>query len=159
MGDYERCAEVCEDRGFARQAALLRAVGEGRGRAYVVQPTHWIEEGWDWDEAGEPGPAANRKIYLDREAAEKVARERSAQVLRGFGSPHGIELTYSFDYLTNLSRSEFCARVAEILGTPYRLPADNEPLIPESATDEQLLRIVPLLSIEFFTVATVPIAP
>ena len=158
MGDYERCADLCDDRGFARQAALLREVGAGHGRAYVVEPSRRVNE-MGWYDAGEPKPEreTTRTVFLDREAAERFAHERSAQVMRGFVI--GIDLAYGFEYLTSLSRDEFCARVGDILGRPYRLPAEGEPLIPESATDEQLLRIVPLLNLEFCTVVAVDIAP
>jgi hypothetical protein len=153
MSDYERCADLCDDRGFARQAALLREVGDGRGRAYVVQPTRWME-GSGWDDAGDPESEreTTQRVFLDREAAERLARERSARALRGY-------VGYLFEYMTSLSPDEFSARVGEILGRPYQLPTGDEPLIPESATDEQLLRIVPLLNVASYTVVAVNIAP
>jgi hypothetical protein len=158
MSDYERCADLCDDRGFARQTALLREVGSGRGHAYVVETPHWVDQ-LGWYGAGEPKPEreTTRTVFLDREAAERSARERSARVMRGYVL--GIDLEYSFEYLTSLSRREFCSRVGEILGRPYQLPKGREPLIPESATDEQLLRIVPLLNLEPCTVVAVDISP
>lgn len=156
MGDYEKCADLCDDRGFARQAALLRDVGGGRGRAYVVGASSWLDE-FAWDDEREPGPdEATRTVFLDREAAERFAREQSARVMRGFLMPRGI---YIIEYLTSLSNDEFCSRVGEILGDSYELPAEGEPLIPESATDAQLLRIVSLLNLELCTVVAVEIAP
>jgi hypothetical protein len=160
MSDYERCADLCDDRGFARQAALLREVGAGRGHAYIVVASNWRDE-LCWYGARDPAPEreTTRTAFLDREAAEHFADERSAQVMRGFVMPSDIDLAYSFEYLTRLSREEFCERVGEILGRPYQFPAKGEPLIPESATESQLLRILPLLNMDLCMVVAVEIAP
>jgi hypothetical protein len=159
MSNYKRCAELCDDRGFARQAALLREVGAGRGRAYLVDTPHWVKVGLGWDVAGEPGRETTRTVFLDLEDAERFARELSARALRGSVVQSGVVFTHYFRFLTMLPRDDFCSRVGEILGRPYRLPAGRKPLIPETATDEQLLRIVPLLNLEFCTVVAVDIAP
>ena len=161
MSDYERCADLCDDRGFARQAALMREVEAGRGRAYVVETSRWFNE-LGWYDVREPEPESEtpRMIFLDREAAERSARERSARVIRGFVMPSGVELSsYFFDYLTSLSRDEFRVRVGEITGRPYQFPAGGEPLIPASATDAQLLQIALLLNLQLCTVVAVEIAP
>jgi hypothetical protein len=161
MGDYERCADLCDDRGFARQAALLREVGAGHGRAYVVEETRRVDDESEWDDAEEPAPEpeTTRTVFLDRKAAERFAREMSARALRGLVARFDLRTGDSFQYLTSLSRAEFCSLVGEILGRPYQLPAQGEPLIPGPATDAKLLRIVPLLNLEFCTVVAVDIAP
>ncbi|HEU5118127.1 MAG TPA: hypothetical protein VFT74_16015 [Isosphaeraceae bacterium] len=158
MSEYERCAELCEDRGFTRQAALLREVGAGRGRAYAVEMSQWTKEMSHWDVAEEqeayPESERTQPVFLDREAAEQFALELSAQALRTFA----LAFPMDPEYFTNLSRDELCERVGEILGRPYHLPEEGEPLIPEPVTDEQLLRIVPLLTLEFYLVVEVDIA-
>jgi hypothetical protein len=167
MSDYEACADLCDDRGFARQAALLREVGAGRARAHVVEASRWTKEqferveDFDLDEAGESEPAREtpRVVFLDREAAERSAFERSALALRSLVVPFDLSLDYDFRFVSNLSRDEFCACVSEILGRPYRLPEASGPLIPEPVTYAQLRRIVPLLNWELYTVVAVDIAP
>ena len=114
---------------------------------------------WDAAEGPEPERETSRTVFLDREAAERLARELTVRALRSFVVPFDSHTGHYFLNLTSLSRAEFCSRVGEILGRRYHLPAESEPLIPESATDAQLLRIVPLLNLEFCTVVAVDIAP
>ena len=161
MSEYERCADLCDDRGFARQAALLREVGAGRCRAYVVEESRRAAEALGWDEPAGPEPESRttRTVLLNRDAADRFARGLTARALRGMVVPRGIDPAYLFEYLTGLPRDDFCSRIGEILGRPYRLPGAGEPLIPESATDALLLRIVARLNLELFTVAAVDIAP
>ena len=64
MDDYLACSDLCEEQGFLRQAELLRAVGRGQGRAFLVleRGYHYNDYNYDLDRQGQP-----RTVFLDRD--------------------------------------------------------------------------------------------
>jgi hypothetical protein len=149
MSDYEVCANLCDDRGFTRQAALLRAIGQEGLRIFTVCERLQSEDRFLDDHGGVP-----RALFFDREDAEREARRRDVLALRErnlYGYCEG-----EISYFTGLTRWEFERQVSLILGTDYTLPdpgTHNGPLFPAGATDEQILAVSRLFEAQFFYVA------
>jgi hypothetical protein len=147
MDDFAACAELCESHGFSGPADILRTLADGRLRLYLVRalvPFHGAEfYGFDTEDLSPAG----RKVFLDPAAADRHARSLTARALRNF------KLAEYNSHPSNLSEGEYCREVGAILGVPYQPP--DEPgarVFPEWATDEQLLRLVPILDVELFDV-------
>ena len=148
MSEYERCAELCEDHGFARQATLLRAVARGELRVFAVcdrlrDDSFFVDEG--------SVPVA---LFLDREDAESDARRREMLAFRTLNLYEYCEGDISF--VSNRTHAELEREVSAILGTDYKLPDPDThkgPLFPADATDEQIGAVSRLLNVRFFSVA------
>src|SRR5262249_44167285 len=115
MDDFRACAELCEENGFPRQAALFRTLAGGR-KAYVVvergtQSYSHDPNSLSLDERGEP-----RAIYLDREQADRVAGLWNARKFREHNVARFCYDIQDLDAITELDAEELAGRVGEILG-------------------------------------------
>jgi hypothetical protein len=149
MDDFAACAGLCEEYGFPRQAALLRAVAQGAMRAFAVCE-RLVRD--DWLLADEGGvPVA---LFLDREDAERDARRRDVLAFRTLNLYAYCEGDISF--ITDRTLAELEREVSAILGTGYELPDPDThkgPLFPADATDEQIRAVSRLFDVQFFYVA------
>jgi hypothetical protein len=154
MSDDLVCSDFCEERGFARPADLLRALGGGQQTVYVV-----MERGAEYnDNIMAPNAAGDPKwVFLDRAEAENAAAERGARWHR----EHNIlDYCYELKDVTSYPAGELARRISEILGRPYDLPGEGEPtyagsegpLVEGPVTDEQMRRIAELFTLKFFYV-------
>lgn len=145
------CSDFCEEKGFARSAELLRAVGGGR-TVYVV-----MERGAEYNDeimapyiGGDP-----RWAFLDRTEAEKAAADRNASWHR---QNNILEFCYQLKDITPHPAAELARRISEILGRPFELPDEDdfdptgEPLVEGPVTDEQMRKISELFTLKFFYV-------
>jgi hypothetical protein len=153
MSDYEACAALCEEYGFPRQAALLRAVAQGGLRVFAVCARLPQDEFLDLVRGD---PVA---LFLDRKDAERDARRRHVLAFRTLNLYEycGGEI----DYLTDRTPEEFEREVSAILGTEYKLPdpgTHTGPLLPADATDEQVRAVARLFEDHFFYVAELEFA-
>jgi hypothetical protein len=153
--DYAASADLCEEHGLVDSAKILRAVAGGKCVAYMVRPDVYRVQ------LGEiSGPLVEavdrtRRLFLDREAAERHAIDLKAAFLREFSPP-----PYERPYMLKVPEPEFCRRVSAILKVDYRLPdALPATLFPGWASHEQLREIAPLFSAEFFEVVAVSMVP
>jgi hypothetical protein len=155
VDDYLACSDLCEEKGFVRQAALLRAAAGEGGKVYLV-----VERGVEYNDEHnyltEDYGSAPRALFLDRAEAEQTARLRTARRLREtpleeFGL--GTE-----DY-TSLSEAELNRRVSQILGTNFTLwvgDYHNSGPYPASATDAQMIEVSALFDkLQFYYVLEV----
>lgn len=145
------CSDFCEERGYARPAELLRALGGGQRSVYVV-----LERGAEYDDCiMSPNAGGDPKwIFLDRAEAEDAAAERDARWHR----EHNI-LGYCYDLkdVTPYPDYELARRISEILGRPYELPYRDRPLyygslVEGPVTGEQMRKIAALFTLKFFYV-------
>lgn len=137
MTDYEKCAEVCEEYGFARQAALLRAVAQGGLWLFAVCERSRSDDGFLNDQGGVPVA-----LFLDREDAERDARRRDLLAYRTLNLYEYCDGEIGF--MSGLMNEDFEREVSAILDTNYKLPnprTHKGGLFPVEATDEQLLAI------------------
>lgn len=149
MSDYEACADLCDDRGFARQATLLRAVARGGLRVFAVCERIPNGNGFLDDRGGVPVA-----LFLDREDAEREARRRDLLALRRRNLYEYCE--GEFYALAIGTPDEFEREAAAILGVDYKLPDPDThkgPFFPADATDEQIQAVSRLFEILFFYVA------
>ncbi len=145
------CSDFCEERGFARSAELLRAVGRGR-TVYVV-----MERGAEYnDEIMRPDlSGAPKWAFLERAEAEKAAADRNARWHR---ENNILEYCYQLKDVTPHPAAELSRRISEILGRPFELPDEDdfdptgEPLVDGPVTDEQMRKIAELFTLKFFYV-------
>jgi hypothetical protein len=154
MSDDLVCSDFCEERGFPRQAELLRAVAGQRQPVYLV-----IERGAEYnDEIMSPHAAGEPKsAFLDRAEAERAAAERNA---RWYRQNNILDYCYQLKDVTPYPAGELERRISDILGRSYALPNDGnstfayseEPLVPRPVTDEQMRRIAELFTLKFFYV-------
>ncbi len=149
MSDHERCAEVCEEYGFARQADVLRSVARGGLHAFAV-----CARLGDGDYLEEEGgvPVA---LFLDRAAAESEARRRELLAFRTLNLYEytGInrDITFISDPTEDLEQ-----KISEILGTDYKLPDPDThagSFFPADTTDQQMWALSSLFDVDFFYVA------
>jgi hypothetical protein len=161
VDDYRACAELCEENGFPRQAALFRALGSGR-KAYVVvergtQSYPHDPDQLSLDERGEP-----RAIYLDREQADRAAALWNARKFREHNVARFCYDVQDLDSITELDAEELAGRVGEILGREVDpdelLDRDVESSFFASATDPQMMEIAGLFTMRFFDVVEVSFA-
>ena len=148
------CSDFCEERGFARPAELLRALGGGERTVYVV-----MERGAEYnDEIVSPHPGGDPKwAFLDRGEAERVAAERDA---RWYREHNILDYCYRLKDVTPYPAGELALRISEILGRPYDLPNGGEPTFTHSdellvrgpVTKEQMRKIAELFTLKFFYV-------
>lgn len=155
MSDHERCAEVCEEYGFARQAQMLQAVARGGLRAFAVCERLADDYGSLNGEGGVPVA-----LFLSREDAESDARRREVLAFRTRNLYEYCE--EDIEYITDRSADQFEREVSAILGTDYRLPTPKThagPLFPADATDEQIRSVISLFDeeVHFFYVAELAI--
>jgi hypothetical protein len=150
-------SDLCEEKGFPRQAALLRAVADGAGKAYVV-----AERGFEYNDehdyvSREDGTP--KTLYLDRADAERAAALWNGRRLReidlgGFG--------LDTDDFTSLRQPEVERRVGEILGIRFELFPGGMVAptpFPPSATDEQMAEVAKLFDrLPFYHVIEVEFA-
>ena len=148
------CSDFCEERGFARPAELLRALGGEPRTVYVV-----MERGAEYDDClMSPKVGGDPKwVFLDRAEAEDAAAERGARWHR----EHNI-LGYCYDLkeVTPYPDYELARRISGILGRPYELPDRGHPkyhgydgpLVEGPVTDEQMRKIAELFTLKFFYV-------
>jgi hypothetical protein len=149
MSDFEACAELCEEYGFLRQAALLRAVAREGLRVFAVCERVPHDDRYLDEEGGVP-----RALFLDREDAERDAQRRAVLAFRERNLYEYGE--GEIDFMTDLTSDQFEQEVAAILGTDYRLPDPDThqgPLFPTGATDEQIRAVSRLFRLQFFYVA------
>jgi hypothetical protein len=154
MSDDLVCSDLCEERGFLRQAELLRAVAGERGSVYVV-----MERGAEYnDEIMSPHAEGDpRSAFLDRAEAERVASERNARWHR---ENNILDYCYRLKDVTPYAADELARRISEIIGRPYELPNGghatfakaDEPLVPGPLTGEQMRRIAELFTLKFYYV-------
>jgi hypothetical protein len=148
------CSDLCEERGFARQADLLRALGGGLRTVYVV-----MERGAEYnDEIMDPHLGGDPKwAFLDRAEAERAAAERNARWHR---ENDILDYCYRLKDVTSYPADELAHQISDILGRPYTLSNDGHPtfaradgpLVPAPITDEQMRRIAELFTLKFFYV-------
>jgi hypothetical protein len=149
MDDFAACAELCEEYGFPRQAALLRAVAREGLRVFAVCERVPHEDGF-LNEHGSV-PVA---LFLNREDAEHEAQSRNVLAFRGRNLYEYCEGEIA--YWTGLASDEFERQVTAILGADYKLPDPDThkgPLFPADATDEQIRAVLRLFEDHFFYVA------
>lgn len=154
MSDHLVCSDFCEERGFARPAELLRALGGGGRTVYLV-----MERGAEYnDEIMSPNPGGDpRWIFLDRSEAENAAAERDARWHR---ENNILDYCYDLKEVTSHPPAELARRISQILGRPYDLPGEGEPtfthsderLVQGPVTDEQMRKIAELFTLKFFYV-------
>ncbi len=147
------CADLCEHHGFAAPAAALRALADGRAPFYLVRalmdPEYAIDEGFD---AGDVAPP-DRRVFLDRKAAERYAQALTARAIRNLKTTRERYPSYHYDV-------HFSREVGAILGVPYQIPeTDGIRLFPPEATDTELLRLGEYMLIELFDVAEFAAGP
>jgi hypothetical protein len=148
MSDYEACAELCEEYGFPRQAALLRAVAQEGLQVYAVC-VRLPHDGFVDHQGGDPVA-----LFLDREDAERDAQRRNLLAFRERNLYEYCE--GEIGCMTGLTSDEFEREVTAILGTVYKLPDPNThqgSLFPADATDEQLQAVSGLFEDHLFYVA------
>lgn len=148
MSDYQRCAELCEEYGFARQAEVLRAAAQGTLRVFAVCE-RLRDESFLADEGGVPVA-----LFVDSEDAERDARRREVLAFRTLNLYEYCDGEISF--ISNRTPAELEREISGILGTKYKLPDPDThqgPLFPADATDDQILTISRLFNEEFFYVA------
>jgi hypothetical protein len=148
VGDYEACADLCDDRGFARQAALLRAVARGGLRVFAVCERAVDDFGVLEETGGVP-----RALFLDRADADRDADRRNLLAFRERNLYEYCE--GDIGYVTNLTPEEFERGVGVILGAGYTLPDPDThrgPLLPAGASDEQVRAVLNLFDLQFFHV-------
>ncbi len=155
MSDHEKCAEVCEDHGFARQAGILRAVARGGLRVFAVCERLSDDYGSLTGEGCVPVA-----LFLDRADAEHDARRR--EILAFCTRNLYKYCDKNIAYITDRSADQFEREVSAILGADYRLPAPathSGPLFPADATDEQMQAVFGLFNenTHFFQVAELDI--
>jgi hypothetical protein len=148
------CSDFCEERGFARPAELLRALGGGRRTVYVV-----MERGAEYnDEIMSPNLGGDPKwAFLDRAEAERAAAERNARWHR---ENNILDYCYELKHVTPYPAGELALRISDILGRPYELPDGGEPtfeyhdgpLVEGPVTGEQMRKIADLFTLKFFYV-------
>jgi hypothetical protein len=148
------CSDFCEERGFARPAELLRALGGGGRTLYVV-----MERGAEYnDEIMRPNHEGEPKwIFLDRAEAENAAAERNALWYRWNNI---LDYCYDLKDVTPYPAPELARRISEILGRTYDLANGGEPtydysdqpLVEGPVTDEQMRKIADLFTLKFFDV-------
>jgi hypothetical protein len=149
MDETAACAEFCETHGFPGPAAALRALGEGRGRFYLVRALMPPEEADFYGFGIDDIAPTERKVFLDRASAERHARRLTVRALRNFAPVQPYSRNPS-----DLPEADYRCRVGEILGTPYEFP--DQPgarAFPESATDNQLWAVAQLVNTPLFDVA------
>jgi hypothetical protein len=149
MSDYQACAELCDEYGFPRQAALLRAVEQGGLRVFAVCARLSHDDGFL-----DRGGGALMALFLNREDAERDARHRNLLVLRERNLYEYCEGEIA--YMTGLTSDQFEREVTAILGTEYKLPDPDThqgSLFPADATDEQIRAVSRLFEANFFYVA------
>lgn len=154
MNDFAACAELCEEYGFDRQAALLRAVARGELRVFAVCERLSRDGYLPDDEGGVPAA-----LFRDREEAEREARRRDVLAFR-------TRSLYEYcdgeiPYISDRTPEELEREVSVILGTDYKLPDPDShtgPLFPADATDEQMHALSRLFNIHFFYVAELEFA-
>jgi hypothetical protein len=148
------CSDLCEERGFPRQAELLRAVGGGGRTVYVV-----MERGAEYnDEIMSPHSGGDPKwAFLDRAEAERAAAERNARWHR---ENNILDYCYQLQDVTPYPAGELERRISDILGRSYTLPNEGHPTFARSdgqfvegpVTGEQMRRIAELFTLKFFYV-------
>ena len=156
MSDYQKCAEVCEEYGFARQATLLRAVVQGRLRLFAVCERLRGEYGFLTDEGGVPVA-----LFLDREDAESDAVRRDVRAFRTLNLYEYCGRDRDLRFMSGRTPRELERAVSAILGTAYKLPnprTHNGSLFPVDATDEQIQAVSRLFNNRFFFVAELEFA-
>jgi hypothetical protein len=153
MDDFAACAELCEEYGFARQAALLRAAAQGRLRVFAV--CERLRDGeFLTSEGGTPVA-----LFHNREDAERDARRRDLLAFRTFNLYEYCER--DIEGITDRTSTELERDVSAILGTDYVLPDPDThegPLFPADATDEQIRAVSGLFNDHFFYVAELEFA-
>lgn len=146
MSDHEKCADLCEDHGFARQAALLRAAARGGLRVFAVCERARGDIGFLADAGGVPVA-----LFLDREDAESDARRRNLLAFRTLNLYEYCE--GDIDLMSGRTPAELEQEVSVILGADYELPDPDThegPLFPADATDEQIRSVSRLFRHHFF---------
>jgi hypothetical protein len=150
MDDFRICSDLCEENGFGKQAQLMRAIAKGGCKAYAV-----VERGFEYNDeifVVEEG-GAPRAVYLDKKQAVQAASQRNAEMFR---KSNPMAFCYDLDQITDLTPEELSARISKILGTDFEWPDAGfdieERIFPESATDEQMLAITKLFTLNFYYV-------
>jgi hypothetical protein len=150
-------SDFCEEEGFPRQAALLRAVAGEAGKAYVV-----AERGFEYnDEHNYVGheDGTPKTLFFDRAEAEQAACLLNGRRLR---ETDLAEWGRDTDNFTSLPESELERRVGAVLGIefqlfPGRMVASTP--FPASATDGQMAEVARLFDrLPFFHVIEVEFA-
>lgn len=150
-------SDLCEEGGFPRQAALLRAVAGGASRAYVV-----AERGFEYNDehyyVGH-GSGTPTTLFLERAEAEQAASLLNGRRLREIDlGEFGLD-TGDF---TSLPERELERRVGAVLGTEFRLSPGQGVAptpFPASATDGQMAEVARLFDrLPFFHVIEVEFA-
>ncbi|HEU5118129.1 MAG TPA: hypothetical protein VFT74_16025 [Isosphaeraceae bacterium] len=159
MDDIAACAEICEEYGFARQAALLRTVAQGGLKVFAVcERLRDQENDGLLTNEGEGGDLV--ALFLDRDSAERDAQRRDLLAFRTrnlyeyCGGPHII-------VFSGRTPEELEQEISTILGADYRLPSPimhEGSLFPADATDEQMLAVSRLFDGPFFYVAELEFA-
>jgi hypothetical protein len=139
-------SDLCEEEGFPRQAALLRAVAGGAGKAYVV-----AEKGFEYNDDHHyvsPRDGTPKALFFDRAEAEQAAWLLNGRRLREIDLRELGRDTCDF---TSLTWPELDGGVGAVLGTEFHLflqlfpTEDDTPTpFPESATDEQMAEVARL---------------
>ncbi|HEU5118128.1 MAG TPA: hypothetical protein VFT74_16020 [Isosphaeraceae bacterium] len=150
-------SDLCEESGFPRQAALLRAMAGGTERAYVV-----AERGFEYNDENNyvsDRDGTPQTLYLDRDEAEQAVSLLNGRRLREIDlSGFGLD-TEDF---TTLPLKELESRVGALLGITFELFPDgmvNPTQFPESATDEQMTEVARLFDrLPFYHVIEVEFA-
>ena len=149
MNDFSTAADLCEERGFASQADLLRSAAEGRLRLHVVLERR-VE---DCEYLAERGGEI-KGVFRCVEDAERDALRRNIAAFRArdlyrFSYGGGLE------YMSELSRDELERQLGEIIpGYTIPPPEGHEgPVFPSSCTDEQIRAVMDLFDLRFFSVA------
>jgi hypothetical protein len=150
-------SDLCEEEGFPRQAALLRAVAGGPGKAYVV-----AERGFEYNDEYNyvsGGDGTPKTLFLDRAEAEQAACLLNGQRLREIDLG---EFGLDTDDFTSLPQGELERRVGAVLGIEFQLFPGGmvEPTaFPASATDGQMAEVARLFDrLPFFHVIEVEFA-
>jgi hypothetical protein len=149
MDDFLACSDLCEENGFARQAAMLRAMAGAGGKVYVVaeRDVDYNDENlFVRDDDGQP-----QTLFFDRAEADRAAASRNAERLRNLPlMEYGINL----DDFTSLGEPELNRRAGAILGVDFDLWSHGESDIPfATASDPQLAELSRLFDkLKFFHV-------
>ena len=150
-------SDFCEEEGFPRQAALLRAVAGVAGKAYVV-----AERGFEYNDEHNyvsDGDGAPKTLFFDRAEAEQAARLMNGRSLREIDLG---EFGLDTDNFTSLPQRELERRVGEVLGIEYQLFPGGivaPTPFPASATEGQMAEVARLFDrLPFFHVIEVEFA-
>ena len=148
LEDNLACADLCEERGFTRQADLLRSAAEGRLRLHVVVERAVADGEWLAERGG-----VLQAVYECVEDAERDALRRNVAAFRE-RNLYRYSYGGGLEYMSDLPRDQLERRLDQII-PGYTIPPSEgheRPLFPSNCTDAQIRAVMGLFDLRLFYV-------